>query len=60
MKYRYFYNATGTIVGWCSYKRVCYAVGVSSSVGYVDSNTKHDTKTISVNVDTKTLIFNDN
>lgn len=56
MKYRYFYNSQGTIVGFTQYKVVCYAGGVANSIGYIDSNDQVNIADYTVDLTTQTLV----
>lgn len=58
MKYRYYYDAQGTIIGFTKYKTQCYAVGVGDSIGYIDSDTEVDRTQYKVDLTTLTLVEN--
>lgn len=56
MKYRYFYNSQGHIVGFTQYKVVCYAEGVADSTGYIDSDNQINIANYEVDLTTQTLV----
>jgi hypothetical protein len=56
MNYRYFYNTTGDIVGFASYKSVCLFVEQSDSQGHIDSQDKVDISQYKVDLTTLTLV----
>jgi hypothetical protein len=56
MKYRYYYNAQGTIIGFTEYKTECYAGGVNNSTGYIDSEVRINTDDYTVDLTTFALV----
>jgi hypothetical protein len=56
MNYRYFYNNTGDIVGFASYKSVCLFVEQADSVGHIDSQDKINIDDYRVDLTTQTLV----
>lgn len=56
MKYRYFYNAQGAIVGVAEYSSICLCDSMCDSAGYVDSTTKIDTSVYQVDLTNQTLV----
>lgn len=56
MKYRYFYNAQGKIVGSNLYKSICLVEGMSGSIGYIDSETKVVIADYNIDLTTLTLV----
>jgi hypothetical protein len=56
MKYRYFYNAQGTILGYGEYRKVCFQTGIVDSVGYIDTDSPVDIDAFVVDIETQTLI----
>jgi hypothetical protein len=56
MNYRYFYNDTGTILGFSRFKRTCWTIGMVNSVGYVDSDQLVDIDTHRVDIESQTLV----
>jgi hypothetical protein len=56
IKYRYFYNETGTIVGYAKYKHVCFQSSIDNSTTYVETDNLVDIDAFRVDIESQTLV----
>jgi len=56
MKYRYYYNAQGIIIGFTQYKNICLSQGIGDSTGYIDSDERITIEDYRVDLTTQTLV----
>ena len=57
MNYRYFYTATGEIVGFSRYKNIIFTQGMNDSVGYIDTDQEIDISQYRIDLESLTLVL---
>lgn len=58
--YRYFYNASGEIVGYCTYSNICPISQIDGATNWIDLDQKLDVVLTKINPETKTLVTSQN